>query len=317
VESESYADTVGENGQLNAIMSIEDIPGMPVVINLASSQPSLWTVSPTTVTYAGTGDLSKSIVLSGHVPGDTNLIITSAETPRIASPTPKLFSTIATRQITAVPATTANTLGTTGTLAVDVTLNADPGHSVDVDVTNAGDPSWTLSTPSLTFDGDNLHHTIMLTGATAGMGSLVFTSHDLPRVATTAPFAIEAIEARTLATLYSTTSPMLGKADGEIGEIVVSIQASADPGNPVEVDISSSDPSVWSVQPAKVLISDGDLTQQVVVTAVGSGTSTLNLVSLDNPRIATPSTGQLQTFETFGEAFLNCCVAVGFVCCLA
>lgn len=211
VTSESYDDTVGESGQLNAIMSIEDVPGMPVIINLESSQPSLWTVSPSTVTYQGTGDLSKSIVLSGHVPGDAQLVITSGEPPRIASPQPKPFSTIATRQITVTPATTANTLGTTGTLAVDVTLNADPGHSVVVDVTNEGAVSWTLSADSLTFDSDNLHHTITLTGATAGMGSLVFTSNDLPRVATTTPFAIEAIESRTLQALYSTTTPMVGQ----------------------------------------------------------------------------------------------------------
>ena len=76
----------------------------------------------------------------------------------------------------------------------------------------------------------------------------------------------------------------------------VTITAEANPGNPIDVDITSSDESVWTVSHSTVQFADGQLVRTITLHAVAAGSAFLNMVPMDTHRIGTPAQTLFQTF---------------------
>jgi hypothetical protein len=235
--SSSTPPTVGVTAQLTVSVTCAGKPGSVVQTTVSSSDTSVFTVSPSTVTFSDNALVSQ-LTLTGVSAGLAEVQLRGPVGGERIKDTNADFSVIAPRTMSLSGYFSGNvdvtSVGVGGVLEVNVTCSDYPGIPVEVSVSSSNSNIWLLdSATTITFSDDHLVETVVIKGVATGSANLVLVSFDETRIVSKSDTVYETIQARSLAITNNDNIVLAG-----LGDVMpFTVTCSSNPGGEVPVDI--------------------------------------------------------------------------------
>ena len=284
--------TSEDGGQAQFSLSLAAEPAVPVTIALASSNTGEGTVDPASVTFTPAAwNEAKTITVTGVddalTDGDqTYTIITTTQTedPNFAAIDPQDVALVNkdndTGSIVVSPTSGLHTTEAGGTDSFTVVLGSQPIADVTIDVASSDTTEGTVSTATLTFTAGNWNvpQTVVVTGVDDAIadGDIAYTITLAPAQSTDPAYSgkdpgdVSAVNVDddTPGILVTPTGGLVTTEAG--GQASFTVVLTTQPTADVTIDLSSSDATEGTVQPASLTFTaaNWNQAQSVVVTGV-------------------------------------------------
>lgn len=275
--------TTEDGGQAQFSLSLAAEPGAPVTIQLASSNTGEGTVDPASVTFTPAAwNEAKTVTVTGVddaiTDGDqTYTVITTTQTtdPHFGAIDPPDVALVNkdndTGSIVVSPTTGLHTTEAGGTATFTVVLGAQPTADVSINVASSDTTEGTVSAATLTFTSASwsVPQTVTVTGVDDSLadGDVAYTIMLAPAQSTDPAYSgrdpddvsVVNVDDDTPGILVTPTSGLTTTEGG--GQASFTVVLTSQPTADVTIDLSSSDTTEGTVQPATLTFTAADWNQ--------------------------------------------------------